>query len=315
MSPSDFRSKLRVVVLAGGDSAERAVSLQSGQSVAAALAMAGHVPRVVDPANGPLTEICWNEFDACFLALHGGAGEDGRVQRQLDALHVPYTGSHAAASRLAMSKIASKRRFLAHGVPTPPYEWIRAHQGVEQVARRVARLDYPLVVKPDAQGSSVGVAVVESAAGLAAALDEARGCGGDCLAEPLVRGREFTVALIDDVALPTIEILPHQTVFSYDAKYHSATTEYRLDFPLDDSAAAAIRHAAVAAARALGTCGLARVDVMLSDDGQPWVLEVNTIPGMTFRSLAPLAAARAGIDMPQLCDLLVRRCLAQVSVS
>ena len=147
------------------------------------------------------------------------------------------------------------------------------------------------------------------------ALGEARNSPGPTLAEPLVCGREFTVALLDDMTLPTIEIVTPEPVFSYDAKYHSSLTEYLFDFRLADLHRHEIHQAALGAARALDTWGLARVDVMLSHDGRAWVLEVNTVPGMTLRSLAPLAAARAGIDMPELCELLVRRCLAAAGVS
>ena len=309
MSLHQHSDVLRVIVLAGGDSPERDVSARSGRSVTAALEAGGHRASLIDPAECLLDDGPWSEVDACFIALHGGAGEDGRVQRHLERLGVPYTGSGVEASRLAMSKSASKQRFLVHGVPTPPYEWIAEHEHPTDVAARVAPLGYPLVIKPDAQGSSVGVAIADGPDQLAQAIAEARSAGGPCLAEPLVRGREFTVALIDDVPLPTIEIVTPEPVFSYDAKYHSSLTEYRFDFQLADAYRDAIQGAAIAAAEALGTSGLARVDVMLSHDGRPWVLEVNTIPGMTVRSLAPLAAARAGIDMPELCEMLVRRCL------
>ncbi len=302
-------STLRVAVLAGGESAERAVSLSSGAGVAAALASAGHRATIIDPAKVALAAVDWSRFDACLIALHGGAGEDGRVQAELEALGVPYTGSGPVACRLAMSKRASKLRFLAHGVPTPPFEWIDEWDTLADVARRAAVLGYPLVIKPDEQGSSVGVAVAGESTELPQALAEARTFGGACIAEPFVAGREFTVAMLDDRPLPVIEIVSPECVFSYDAKYHSSLTEYRLDFDLPTSQRQRIERAAVGAAAAVGTQGLARVDLMLDGDGDAWVLEVNTIPGMTVRSLAPLAAARSGIDMPDLCELLVRRSL------
>jgi D-alanine-D-alanine ligase len=313
-------SKLRVAVLAGGNSAERAVSQRSGLGVVAALEAGGHSAVLVDPANyASLAAIDWSEFDACFIALHGGAGEDGRVQAELTKLGVPYTGCGPEVCRLAMSKLASKQRFVAEGVPTPPYVWIAAEDSLASVARRASALGYPLILKPDDQGSSVGVAIARESGELAQALAEARTFGGGCLAEPFIRGREFTVAMLDDRPLPLIEIVTPEQVFSYDAKYHSSLTEYRFDFHLADEVRERIVSAAVAAAGALGAQGLTRVDVMLGSvspdgamlgtDDQPWVLELNAIPGMTVRSLAPLAAARAGIDMTELCDLLVRRCL------
>lgn len=302
--------KLRVAVLAGGDSAERAVSQRSGLGVVAALEAGGHRAVLVDPAEyASLSIVDWSAFDACFVALHGGAGEDGRVQAELARLSVPFTGSGPDACRLAMSKLASKQRFVAEGVPTPPFVWIAADDSLASVARRVSALGYPLIVKPDDQGSSVGVALARESAELARALAEARTFGGGCLAEPFIRGREFTVGMLDDRPLPLIEIVTPEQVFSYDAKYHSSLTEYRFDFQLADETRDCIERAAVGAARSLGTQGLSRVDVMLGRDEEVWVLEVNAIPGMTVRSLAPLAAARAGFDMPELCELLVRRCL------
>ncbi|REK15763.1 MAG: D-alanine--D-alanine ligase [Planctomycetota bacterium] len=314
MAFAESRRHLRVAVLAGGESAEREVSLRSGTSVVESLAAAGHDVARVDPAHLPLGEANLPSFDACFIALHGGAGEDGSVQAELEMLGVPYTGSGAETCRLAMSKAASKRRFMAHGVPTPRYATIDEHDSLADVSRRAGRVGYPLVVKPDAQGSSIGVTVVYDSVELPQALAEAKTFGGPCLLERCVQGREFTVALLDDRPLPMIEIVTPEQVFSYDAKYHSSLTEYRFDFALSADARAQIERAAVAAGRALSTAGLSRVDLMLSQEGEVGVLEVNTVPGLTVRSLAPLAAARAGIDMPELCDLLVRRSLAPAGV-
>jgi len=302
----------RVVVLSGGDSPEREVSLRSGASVAAALESAGHTATLVDPRDCPLHRVSWSDFDACFVALHGGAGEDGRVQQELERLGVPYTGSGPQASRLAMSKSASKERFLAQGVRTLPYALVDEQDDAATALGRVADLDYPLVVKPDGGGSSIGVRIVQQADELPTALTAARACGGACLIERFVEGREFTVAMIDDRPLPLVEIVTPERLFSYEAKYHSSLTECRFDFPLARNRRWEIVHAAAGAAAALGTSGLARVDLMLGRDGRAWVLEVNTLPGLTVRSLAPLAAARAGLDMPALCDLLVRRCLCTV---
>ena len=311
---SEQDAKLRVAVLAGGDSAEREVSQRSGAGVAAALSECGHQVTLIDPAVEPIPSVAWDQFDACFIALHGGAGEDGRVQAELAQLAVPYTGSGPEACRIAMSKLASKQRFLAEGVPTPPYVLIGADDRLASVARRVSSLDYPVVLKPDDQGSSVGVTIARDSADLAVALAKSRRFGGSVIAEPLIVGREFTVAMLDDRPLPLIEIVSPEPVFSYDAKYHSSLTEYKFDFALHADSRAALDAAAIGAVRALGVTGLSRVDIMLDGNAAPWVLEVNTIPGMTVRSLAPLAAARAGLDMPALCDHLVKRCLVAAGV-
>jgi D-alanine-D-alanine ligase len=313
-------SPLHVVVLAGGDSPERSVSLRSGTAVALALLEAGHRVTQIDPTETSLDAVDWNGCDACFIALHGGAGEDGRVQLQLEHLGVPYTGSGPEACRAAMSKSAAKERFVASGVPT--LDWIvtdsdsladRNRSGA--LAKHVASLGYPLIVKPESQGSSLGITIVSSPAELSSAISAAEQFDECSLIEPYVAGREFTVALIDDLALPPIEIVTPERVFSYEAKYQSLATEYRFEFELAETARDEILRAAAAAGRALGAAGLSRVDLMLGDDGRVWVLELNTVPGMTTRSLAPLAAARAGLDMTALCDLLVRRCLSPSGVS
>jgi D-alanine-D-alanine ligase len=279
-----------IAVLAGGDSAEREVSLRSGAEVARALASVGHRVTTLDPAHCDLNQVVWSHFDACFVALHGGAGEDGHIQQLLEHHGVAYTGSDPTACRLAMSKLASKRRFVAGGVPTPDFAEIAAYATPAQIVSRVARLDYPLIVKPDAQGSSIGVAAVNNPAELSAAIRTARRFAVSVLAEARIVGREFTVAVIDEMPLPPIEIVTPEPVFTYEAKYSSPSTEYLFDFELPGRTREHIVDVSVAAAKALGTRGLARVDVMLDADGDAWVLEVNTVPGLTARSLAPLAA-------------------------
>ena len=311
---------LHIIVLAGGDSPERAVSLRSGSAVAAALVGAGHCVTRIDPAEMALDAVDWSNCDACFIALHGGAGEDGRVQQQLELLGVPYTGGGPEACRLAMSKSAAKQRCAAHGVPTLDWcvtdaEDLTRGSRAANVAKRVAPLGYPLIVKPDGQGSSLGIMIVSSPKELSAAIAAAERFDEQCLIEPYVAGREFTVALLDEQALPPIEIVSPERVFSYEAKYLSAATEYRFEFEMAESVRDEITQSAVAASRALGAAGLSRVDLIVDNDARVWVLELNTVPGMTARSLAPLSAARAGLDMTALCDLLVRRCLSHSGVS
>jgi D-alanine-D-alanine ligase len=314
MQTSRVQNPLCVAVLAGGDSTERAVSLRSGAAVAEALESAGHAVNVFDPAATELDQISWAEFDVAFIALHGGAGEDGRVQAALAILGVPFTGSDAESCRIAMSKVESKQRFRACGVLTPAAEIIQAHQTIQSTSSRAAQLGFPLIVKPDTQGSSLGVSVARSRGELAAALRDARAYDDICIVEPFIVGREFTVAVLEDRALPTIEIAAPGQLFSYEAKYASRETKYHFDFELPSRDRKQIERAALAAARALGTAGLARADLIMSERGEIYVLEVNTIPGMTARSLAPLAAARAGIEMPQLCDTIARLPLATVKV-
>jgi D-alanine-D-alanine ligase len=299
----------RIAVLAGGDSAERQVSLASGACVAAALGTAGHTVKVFDPADCDLADIPWGEFDACFIALHGGAGEDGRIQRRLELLKVPYTGSGPAACRLAMSKSASKERFLQADVPTLLYVLFSSAETAADVARRVARLGFPLVIKPDSQGSSLGVSVAHDSADLEACLRGCRQFDAFAIAEPRVHGREFTVTVIDRQALPLLEIVAPGALFDYEAKYFNPATQYRFETGLSAARNAAMEQIAVEAAACLHMTGLCRVDLIMDQAGRPWVLEVNAVPGLTEHSLAPMAARQAGLEMPQLCDLLVRQCL------
>ncbi len=310
----DFRS-LRVAVLAGGDSSERQISILSGWQVVSALEAAGHEPSWIDPAESELSAISCDQFDACFIALHGGAGEDGRVQAALERIGIPYTGSGPTASRLAMSKSASKERFLQAGVPTPSYALVHASESDDERVARAARIGFPVIVKPDSQGSSLGVGIAESAQQLEDRLRESFALDSFVVIERCVRGREFTVALLDRRPLPLLEIAAAEPVFSFDAKYSSAETEYRFETGLPHAVETLLSETAIAAAAALGTCGLVRVDLMLDEQQQLWVLEVNTVPGLTARSLAPQAAERAGITMPALCTWMLHDCLTRETVA
>ena len=303
-------SGLRVAVLAGGDSAERNVSLASGAQVLAALRRVGHQAQSFDPVAVDLDDIAWSEFDACFIALHGGAGEDGRVQQRLERLGVPYTGSGPAASRLAMSKSASKERFFLAGVPTQPYVLLHESDPPADAARKAPCLGFPVVVKPDGQGSSLGLGFADSPGELARAFSAARHYDSFVLVEPWIDGREFTVAVLGRHALPLLEIATPRGLFDYQAKYSDDATQCRVDTGLAEPIAARLEQVAVAATAALGTTGLSRVDLMLDRADRPWVLEVNTVPGLTDHSLAPRAAAWAGLDLHALCDWMVRDCLA-----
>ncbi|HEX4130977.1 MAG TPA: D-alanine--D-alanine ligase [Pirellulales bacterium] len=300
------RWPLSVAVLAGGDSSERAVSLASGREIAEALRTAYHRVERIDPMETPIERIPWQQFDVCFLALHGGSGEDGRVQRQLDQLGVPYTGSGPEASRLAMSKSAAKERFFQRRVPTQPYILFHATEPPADVAAHVTRLGWPLVIKPDSQGSSLGVGFASNTKELEDRVAE--GCAFDpfLLAEPWIDGREFTVAVLGREPLPVLEIATPRGLFDYESKYQPSNTEFRFDTGLPAEQVVRLQSIAVSAAAALGTTGLVRVDIMLDRQQRPWVLEVNTLPGMTRMSLAPRAAAKAGLDLVGLCEWMLR---------
>ncbi len=296
---------MQVAVLAGGSSAERVISLESGDNVTAALRDAGHAVTLIDPMEMPLQEVDWNRFDVAFLALHGTFGEDGQVQQFLEDRDVPYTGSDVLTSRTAFSKSAAKERFAHYGVVTPPSVVIRESDDASQIYRAARRIGYPLVVKPDAQGSSLGVSLCHSPDDLAEAQSRAFHFGPYALLETMVPGAEWTVAVMDDEVLPAIQIRTPRGFFDYDAKYHDDQTEYLFEFDEPAELVRGVQNAAFRAARALGTSGIARVDLRVDSWGQAWVLEINTIPGLTSHSLVPKAAARAGIGFSELCEAML----------
>lgn len=302
-------SPLRIALLCGGNSAERAISLQSGAAVETALRCRGHGVTVIDPRETDLRTLEWSAFDVAFLALHGTFGEDGQVQRLLESAGVPFTGSGSQASRLSFSKSAAKERFFQFNVPTPHAVLVHETDTAGDIDRRVQTVGFPLVVKPDAQGSSLGVSIVRDAAELPAALSACFHFHPFGLLEEFVAGEEWTVALIDDEVLPPIRIRPAAAFFDFQAKYEDERTRYELDADVPPEVLDSIRSSARRACAAVGTRGAARVDLILDAQGKLWVLEVNTIPGMTSHSLLPRAAARAGMSFEELCETLARRAL------
>lgn len=301
-SGSVLLRKRRVAVLLGGDSAEREISLQSGTAVARALEEAGHFVIRLDPCEQSLTMFPWHDVDVAFLALHGTFGEDGTIQRQLEERHVRYTGSDAAASALAFHKLAAKQRFLQCGLSTPPAHAIDIDTGPEAIQQAATCLGFPLVVKPEAQGSSLGVSVLNTPERLLDAVEEARHLGELVLLEQAVSGQEWTVPILDERALSPIRIgTPHQ-FFDFEAKYLDEQTRYDVITDPGDETAARVQTLALSASLALGCRGISRVDLRVDRDGTAWLLEVNTIPGMTDHSLVPKSARAWGWSMARLCE-------------
>ena len=287
----------RVAVLLGGHSSEREVSLATGKAVLAALEQRGVAAEAWDPAERDVRELATAGIDRAFIALHGPGGEDGALQGCLEWLGVPYTGSGVLASALAMDKVRSKHLFHAAGIPTPAYAVVEQDA---DVAAATAALGWPLIVKPNGQGSSVGMSRVERAADLAVAIETALAYDDVVLIEECIVGAEDTVSILQGEALPCIRIETPRVFYDYRAKYQSSRTRYLCPA---HSGATAQRYAelALAAFRELGCSGWGRVDFMTGDDGVPQVLEVNTVPGMTSHSLVPMAAKAAGIDFEELC--------------
>lgn len=283
---------LHLVVLMGGPGSEREVSLRSGHAVAGAFAGGGYR---VTPLEVHGTEVVLPpDAGLCVNMIHGTFGEDGHLQSLLDARGVAYTGEGEAGSRLAFDKLASKRCFAGAGVPTPGWEKIGAGQ--------LPSLPLPLVVKAPREGSSVGVYIVRAADELEAAIAGCASLDREILVEEFVEGRELTVGVIGDRALPVVEIRPHEGFYDYAHKYTKGASDYFCPAPLDEPTASLVRETALAAHRSLGLEVYSRVDVLLRADGSPSVLETNTIPGMTETSLLPKAAAAGGTGFLELCE-------------
>ena len=286
-----------IAVLKGGPSAEHEVSLRTGAAVAEALRGLGY--RVDEVLLTGRDFAIPAGVDFVFLSLHGTFGEDGEVQALLEKRGYPYTGSGMEASRLAFDKEASKERFRACGVPTPGGITLAKGEPIPAV------LDLPLVVKPSRQGSTVGMSFVFEPAEIAPALRKAWEYDERVLVEAYVKGREFTVGILGDEALPLLEVVPKQGFYDYDNKYTVGATDHYCPAHLDAAKTAEIQKHALAAHRALGCSVYSRVDVLLDGEGRPFVLEVNTIPGMTATSLLPDAAAAAGLSFPALCERIL----------
>jgi D-alanine-D-alanine ligase len=334
---------MKITVLMGGTSSERDVSLSSGLRIAEALRERGHRVTSVDPARGaigadeeaamrsggvvktvPPTPAELRELertskapslgtfpevrgaDVVFLALHGGQGEDGTIQALLDMVGVRYTGSGHLASALAMDKDLSKRLFRAAGVSTADWLMTGPSFSLTPSAAEVERaLGWPVIVKPSKQGSTVGLSLVREPGGLAEAMEEAARHDDEVMIERYVPGRELTVAVVGDRALPVGEIFPKHEIYDYECKYTAGMAQEKFPADLTEGCAAEAQRLALAAFRALKLGGCARIDFRMTDAGELYCLEANTLPGMTPLSLVPQAAAAAGMSFAELCDRIV----------
>lgn len=294
---------LHLVVLMGGPGSENAVSLRSGAAVANALRQGGY--RVTELEVQGTDVALPADTGLCVNMIHGTFGEDGGLQALLDARGIAYTGEGAAASRVAFDKLASKKLFEAAGVPTPRWE-------VLAPGARPA-LPLPVVIKAPREGSSVGVHLVREPALLEPALADCAALDREILVEELIEGRELTVGIVGDRAMAVVEIRPHEGFYDYAHKYTKGASEYFCPAPLDEETTRRVQETALAAHRALGLEVYSRVDVLLRADGSPFVLEANTIPGMTETSLLPKAAAAAGMDFFSLCEEIAQLSLHRVN--
>ena len=287
----------RVAVLFGGKSAERAVSLKSGAAVLEALQSAGVDAFGIDVGDDFLQRLAAEKIDRAFIVLHGRGGEDGSMQGLLECAGIPYTGSGILASALAMDKLRTKRVWLSLGLPTPAHATLASEEDCHAAA---AELGFPLFVKPAHEGSSIGMAKVADVDALIAAWKDASQYGSQVLVEQWIAGPEFTVAMLRGQVLPPIGLGTPHTFYDYDAKYLANDTQYRIPCGLSADKEAELKALTARACEAVGTQGWARADVMQDANGQFWLLEVNTVPGMTDHSLVPMAARAAGLDFQQL---------------
>lgn len=292
----------KVGVLYGGKSAERDVSLMSGAGVHEALKTRGVDAHLFDTGTRSLAELANERFDRVFIALHGRYGEDGTIQGALELLGVPYTGSGPMASSLAMNKIMTKRIWLEAGLPTPGYSTLRASS---DLAPALEKLGLPMMLKAPHEGSTLGIVKVSVPGQLEHGYREVSGFDREILAEQFVSGRELTVAILGHAekahALPVIEIVAPQGNYDYEHKYFSDDTQYLCPAPIDEAISKEVSDICVKAYRALGCEGWGRADVILDEHARPWLLEMNTSPGMTGHSLVPMAAKAVGMSYPDLC--------------
>ena len=296
----------KVAVLLGGKSAERQVSLNSGQSVLDALLRSGVNAEAFDPLTRSVTEL--KAYDRAFIVLHGRGGEDGQIQGVLDWLNIPYTGTPVQGSAIGMDKVKTKQIWQGSELPTAPYRLITADTNLNEV---IDKLGLPLIIKPVHEGSSIGMSKVEKAEEFSTALSKATTHDSIVMAEQWITGSEYTVVILNGEALPVIRLEPPKDVafYDYEAKYKRNDTQYGIPSGLSDADEKHLKELALRAFQVVGASGWGRIDAMRDEQGNFWLLEVNTVPGMTDHSLVPKAAQAIGLNFDQLCLTILEQTL------
>lgn len=308
MPLSGKKKEIKIGVICGGISSEREISLKTGQGIYSALTELGYNADFIDFKGEDIS--AFKNIDIAFLALHGKYGEDGTVQGVLELLKIPYTGSGILASSLAIDKIYSKKIFQLEGIKTPEYVSIDNDKNKEiaEIIKEVnLKIGYPAVVKPAREGSTIGITISENESDIIGAINFARIYDSKILIEKYIKGRQLTVSILGEnpVALPIVEVIPKSGFYDFKSKYTSGLTEYIVPAKIDKDLAQTIQEIALDTHRSLGCYGISRVDLILDEKEEPFVLEINTMPGMTETSLVPKAAAAAGIDFKKLVEIIL----------
>ncbi|ENU60001.1 D-alanine--D-alanine ligase [Acinetobacter guillouiae] len=298
----------KVAVLLGGKSAEREVSLDSGKAVLEALLRSGVNAEGFDPQERSVTELVG--YDRAFIVLHGRGGEDGQIQGALEWMNVPYTGTGVQGSAIGMDKVKTKQIWQGSDLPTAPYRIISKDSDLTEV---IESLGLPLIIKPVHEGSSVGMSKVEKAEDLAAAIEKATIHDAVVMAEKWITGREYTISFLNGLPLPVIRLQPPADVafYDYEAKYNRNDVEYGIPCGLSESEEKNLQELCLRAFQAVGASGWGRIDAMLDEQGHFWLLEVNTVPGMTSHSLVPKAAKAVGYSFDELCVAILAQTLTE----
>ncbi|QQN88223.1 MULTISPECIES: D-alanine--D-alanine ligase [Acinetobacter] len=296
----------KVAVLLGGKSAEREVSLDSGTAVLEALMRSGVNAEAFDPQERSVTELV--NYDRAFVVLHGRGGEDGQIQGALEWLNIPYTGTGVQGSAIGMDKVKTKQVWQGSELPTAPYRIVTKNSNAQEI---VSALDLPLIIKPVHEGSSIGMSKVEKVEDFADAIAKATEHDAVVMAEKWITGREFTIVILNGQALPVIRLQPPEDVafYDYEAKYQRNDVEYGIPCGLSESEEKELQALALRAFQAVGASGWGRIDAMQDEQGKFWLLEVNTVPGMTSHSLVPKAAAAVGYSFDALCVAILEQTL------
>ncbi len=299
----------RIGVLAGGTSAEREISLKSGNAIYKTLLNLGYDAVFIDVSDNICEDLKKGNIEIAFLALHGGHGENGAIQGLLDVMGIPYTGSGVLSSALAMDKEASKKIFLHHGIPVTPFVVIERDNLKSQIPNLKSQIEMPWVVKPVAEGSSIGVNIVKAEEDIDDAVQSAFSYGRKIIIEKYISGKEIQIGILGQTVLGGVEVRPSKEFYSYEAKYTPGLTQYILPPEIDDYAYETLKDVALKAHNALGCKGATRVDFILDESNEPYILEINTIPGMTETSLLPKIAKLTGLEFPDLIEEILKQTL------